>query len=111
VIPHSHNDPGWLKTFEQYYSLQTKHVLDNAVDKMTEFRNMSFLWSEISFLSKWWDDSHPRKRILLKNLVKEGRLEIVTGGNSSIHAFNTSLGKIKGCYNSCPGLLYVKGGL
>jgi alpha-mannosidase len=83
VIPHSHNDPGWLKTFEGYYHLQTKHVLDNLVDKLTEFKNMSFLWSEISFLSKWWKDSHPRKRDLMRALVKEGRLEIVTGGENS----------------------------
>ncbi|CAL8069398.1 unnamed protein product [Orchesella dallaii] len=80
VIPHSHNDPGWLKTFEGYFYAQTKEILDNAVEKLTEFKHMKFLWSEISFLSKWWQHAHPTKRAMLQQLVKEGRVEIVTGG-------------------------------
>jgi hypothetical protein len=80
MIPHSHNDPGWLKTFEEYYRQQTRHVLDNAVEKLTQFKNMTFIWSEISFLSKWWENASPIKKTRLKKLVKEGRFEIVTGG-------------------------------
>lgn len=80
VIPHSHNDPGWLKTFEGYFYAQTKEILDNVVEKLTELTHMKFLWSEISFLSKWWEHAHPTKREMLQELVKAGRLEIVTGG-------------------------------
>ncbi|XP_068633290.1 alpha-mannosidase 2 [Battus philenor] len=80
VVPHSHNDPGWLKTFEQYFEWKTKNIINNIVLKLNQHRNMTFIWTEMSFLSAWWETSHPVKQKALKKLIKEGRLEITTGG-------------------------------
>lgn len=80
VVPHSHNDPGWLKTFVNYFQSDSRQILNLAVTKMPEYNNMSFIWSEISFLQLWWDQAHPTKQRILKKLVKSGRLEITTGG-------------------------------
>lgn len=80
IVPHSHNDPGWLKTFEQYFYYESKDILNNMVKKLNQYPNMTFIWSEISFLSMWWEQAHPTKRKALKRFVDEGRLEITTGG-------------------------------
>lgn len=80
LIPHSHNDPGWLKTFEHYFHYESKQILNNMVAKLQQYPNLTFIWSEVSFLSAWWDSAHPSKQRALRKLVHNGRLEITTGG-------------------------------
>ncbi|XP_063229651.1 alpha-mannosidase 2-like [Bacillus rossius redtenbacheri] len=80
LVPHSHNDPGWLKTYESYYHYQTRNILNNMVDKLQAFPNMTFIWSEVSFFAQWWESAHPTKRRVVRRLLEQGRLEIMTGG-------------------------------
>jgi len=43
-------------------------------------KKYKFIWAEMSFLSLWWDQASLDQRQLLKKLINNKQLEIVTGG-------------------------------
>uniref|UniRef100_A0A914XKE6 mannosyl-oligosaccharide 1,3-1,6-alpha-mannosidase n=1 Tax=Plectus sambesii TaxID=2011161 RepID=A0A914XKE6_9BILA len=79
VIPHSHDDPGWIKTFEKYYQDQTRHILDGMVKKLGNEPKMKFIYAEMSFFERWWRDTDQSSRDTVKRILTNGQLEIVTG--------------------------------
>ncbi|VDO44781.1 unnamed protein product [Onchocerca flexuosa] len=81
VVLHSHVDPGWLHTFEEYFSTSDHSVLgSNNLNSLRKHPKLRFIWSEISFLERWWSEANTTYRKYLKSLAEEGRLEI-SGGN------------------------------
>ena len=80
VVPHSHNDPGWLRTVEEYYVYTTKNILNSMVKKLSTYPNMTFIWTETVFLSMWWNELEDDIKMQVRRLIRRGQLEITLGG-------------------------------
>ncbi|CAF1237099.1 unnamed protein product [Adineta steineri] len=80
LMPHSHCDPGWLNTFEQYFMYGTRHIMNNMIQTLEKNKNYKFIWAEMSFLSLWWDQATIQQQQSLKKLISDNQFEIVTGG-------------------------------
>ncbi|KAL5019936.1 hypothetical protein ScPMuIL_002828 [Solemya velum] len=80
VVPHTHTDPGWVKTFSDYYNQQTKPIFENIVNKLEEDPTYKFMYAEMSFFSEWWREIDDAKKARVKQLIKNGQFEIVSGG-------------------------------
>eukprot|EP00850_Spirogloea_muscicola_P004147 SM000017S02887 [mRNA] locus=s17:887138:900859:+ [translate_table: standard] len=88
LVPHSHDDVGWLKTVDQYYvgsnnSIQiasVQYILDSVVEKLLENPDRKFIYVEQAFFQRWWREQSRNRRRTVKKLVKAGQLEFINGG-------------------------------
>ncbi|KAI3671466.1 hypothetical protein L1987_87204 [Smallanthus sonchifolius] len=88
LVPHSHDDVGWLKTVDQYYvgsnnSIQAacvQNVLDSTFQALLADKNRKFIYVEQAFFQRWWRDQSEATQAKVKRLVSSGQLEMINGG-------------------------------
>nr|AYV99640.1 venom polypeptide [Dolopus genitalis] len=120
LVPHTHDDVGWLKTVDQYYygsktTIQkagVQYILDSVVDQLLRDRNRRFVYVESAFFFKWWEEQHEDLKEKVKNLVNERRLEFIGGAwsmndeatthyQSIIDQFAWGLKKLNDTFGKC----------
>ncbi|EDW77497.1 uncharacterized protein Dwil_GK24528 [Drosophila willistoni] len=87
MVPHSHDDVGWLKTVDQYFyghrsNIQhagVQYIIDTVVAELIKDPKRRFIQVETSFFHKWWSEQSETSKQVVHKLVEEGRLEF-TGG-------------------------------
>ncbi|CAH1405830.1 unnamed protein product [Nezara viridula] len=88
IVPHTHNDVGWLKTYDQYYygsrtniqSAGVQYIIDSVVQELLKDPTKRFIYVETSYLYKWWKEQDDIMKQQVRQLVNSGRLEIIGGG-------------------------------
>ncbi|VDP44385.1 unnamed protein product [Schistosoma mattheei] len=88
LIPHTHDDVGWLKTVDQYYygannTIQragVQYILDSVIQALVDDSKRRFTYVEMTFFMKWWIGQTLAKRQIVKNLVQSGQLQFALGG-------------------------------
>eukprot|EP00347_Sterkiella_histriomuscorum_P016349 403353533 len=88
LVPHTHDDVGWLKTVDQYFtgtniSSHTgfvEMILDTVIDELIDDPNKRFTYVEMKFFTMWWNEQPADIQQSVKQLVKNGQLEFVNGG-------------------------------
>ncbi|GMH25687.1 hypothetical protein Nepgr_027530 [Nepenthes gracilis] len=88
LVPHSHDDVGWLKTVDQYFAgannsirgACVQNVLDSVISALLEDENRKFIYVEMAFFQRWWRQQSPKLKAKVKELVNLGQLEFINGG-------------------------------
>ncbi|CAG9841044.1 unnamed protein product [Diabrotica balteata] len=88
LIPHSHDDVGWLKTIEDYFygerndihNTGVQYVLDSVLQALKQNDKRRYIQVETAFFWKWWQIQPENKRQLFKKFVDNGQIELVGGG-------------------------------
>ncbi|CAH8534087.1 unnamed protein product [Schistosoma turkestanicum] len=80
IVPFSHQDPGWIKTLEGYFTTETKPILDATLTILNEKDEARFVYSEVSFLNLWINTLSAEQKQSFKKLLQNGHWEIVSGG-------------------------------
>ena len=88
LVPHTHDDVGWLKTVDQYYygannSIQhagVRNILDSVIPQLIADHTKRFIYVEIAFFKCWWNEQTEAMRTQVTKLVQEKRLEFINAG-------------------------------
>jgi hypothetical protein len=86
IIPHTHDDAGWLYSLEQYYTGDNnsgkcvKCILDNMLTSLESNKDRTFTYVEMAFFEKWYTQQSQDTKSKIKQLVKDGRLDFANAG-------------------------------
>ena len=96
VIPHSHDDVGWLVRARNYYSGNNrlgqcvKCIFDGILISLSENPERTFVEVEMYYFHKWWIEQNDQVKATMKEFVNQGRLEFTNAGWSMHDEANTS---------------------
>ena len=88
LVPHSHDDAGWLKTVDQYYFGEKSRIqlasihdtLDTVVEELVKDPTRKFTQVETGYMWRWWTEQDDVVRNKTLQLINSGQLQFAGGG-------------------------------
>lgn len=84
LVPHTHNDAGWLWTADSYFWGNSRGcvrcILDNIIFFLQRNSSRRFVYAEQLYFQEWWNIQNDDKKAIIKKLIENGQLEFVNGG-------------------------------
>lgn len=88
LIAHSHDDLGWKKTVDGYFSggrpdIQNAYVemtLDTTIAELMKNPNRKYTQVEMKFFQMWWQEQDDDTKANVRYLAQNGQLEFVNAG-------------------------------
>ena len=80
VVTHSHLDAGWVYDVETCYNT-VRHIFSSVLDELLDDKTKTYTVGDLYFFKRWYEtklDDERRKQV--RELVKAGQFEIVSGG-------------------------------
>ncbi|XP_074131165.1 epididymis-specific alpha-mannosidase isoform X3 [Sminthopsis crassicaudata] len=81
VVPHSHMDVGWVYTVQESMQAYAANVYTSVTEELSRGKQRKFIAVEQEFFRLWWSKvATDTQKQQVHQLVKEGRLEFIIGG-------------------------------
>ncbi|ULT82208.1 hypothetical protein L3Y34_011880 [Caenorhabditis briggsae] len=88
LIPHTHDDLGWIKTVDQYFwgakpelvPVGVQYIYNTVVEELMKNPERRFSFAETGFLWRWWTTTTDKNREKFKYLIQTGQIEMIGGG-------------------------------
>jgi hypothetical protein len=83
-----HDDVGWLKTVDEYYSgtnntiqhAGVRYIISSVIEQLEQNPNRTFTYVEQAFFQRWWREQSDETQAKTKQLVANKQLSFVNGG-------------------------------
>ena len=88
MVPHTHDDVGWLKTVDEYftgsqnsiYAASVSDVLDSVMVALAADPARRFTYVEMAYFWRWWSTQTAATRSTVAGFVASGQLTFANGG-------------------------------
>lgn len=80
ILPHSHDDPGWVRTSDQYFDFFVRHIYTTVVEALAADKSRKFQAVEMIYFHQWWQQASVQQQVSARRLIHNGQLSFAVGG-------------------------------